>query len=317
MAILDYIKQSDKPIFSFEIVPPLKGSGIDKLYDNIENLMEFNPKFINITSRRSEIVYKELSGGNYKRYSVRTRPGTVAVAAAIKHKFNVDVVPHILCGGFTREETEYLLIDLQFLGITDLLVLRGDKAKDEPRFTPMKDGNANAIELQKQINDFNNGVFVDEERMKWNVTPFTYGVACYPEKHEEAPNMEKDLHWLKKKVEAGAQYAVTQMFYDNRKYYDFVERARKEGINVPIIPGLKPLSKLSQLSILPKTFKIDLPEDLTDEADKCQSDKEMKELGIEWGVKQCKDLIAHGVPGIHFYSLGATDSIKKIAKQVY
>lgn len=317
MAILNYIKNTDKTAFSFEIVPPLKGMGINKLYDNIQKLIEFNPKYINITSRRSEYIYKELSNGNFKRYSIRTRPGTVAVAAAIKNKFAVPVVPHVLCGGFTREETEYLLIDLQFLGITDLLVLRGDKGRDESRFTPTGNGYNHAIELQGQINDFNNGIFVDEEKMKAAINPFTYGVACYPEKHEEAPNMETDIYWLKKKVEAGAQYAVTQMFYDNTKYFDFVKRAQKEGITVPIIPGIKPLGKLSQINILPKTFKIDLPHDLMKEADKCTTDAEVQSVGIEWGIQQCKELIAHGVPSIHFYSIGATESIRQIAKQIY
>jgi len=317
MAILDYINNTDKTAFSFEIVPPLKGMGINRLYENIQNLMEFNPKYINITSRRSEYVYKKLADGNFKRYSVRTRPGTVAVAAAIKHKFNVPVVPHVLCGGFTREETEYLLIDLQFLGITDILVLRGDKAKDQSRFTPCGDGYNHAIELQEQINNFSNGLFIDSEKMKWDIKPFTYGVACYPEKHEEAPNIENDIYWLKKKVEAGAQYAVTQMFFDNKKYFDFVERVRKEGINVPIIPGIKPLGKLPQLNILPKTFKIDLPQELTSEATKCKTDEEMKALGVEWSIHQCKELIEYKVPSIHFYSIGATDSIQKIAKQIY
>lgn len=317
MAILNYIKNTDKTAFSFEIVPPLKGMGINKLYDNIQKLIEFNPKYINITSRRSEYIYKELPNGNFKRYSIRTRPGTVAVAAAIKNKFAVPVVPHVLCGGFTREETEYLLIDLQFLGITDLLVLRGDKGRDESRFTPTGNGYNHAIELQGQINDFNNGIFVDEEKMKAAINPFTYGVACYPEKHEEAPNMETDIYWLKKKVEAGAQYAVTQMFYDNTKYFDFVKRAQKEGITVPIIPGIKPLGKLSQINLLPKTFKIDLPHDLMKEADKCITDAEVQSVGIEWGIQQCKELIAHGVPSIHFYSIGATESIRQIAKQIY
>lgn len=219
--------------------------------------------------------------------------------------------------GFTREETEYVLLDLQFLGITDLLVLRGDKAKHEAAFTPEGNGYHHAIELQQQINDFNKGLFVDGSPIKVTGTPFSYGVACYPEKHEEAPNIESDIHWLKKKVEAGAEYAVTQLFYDNRKYFDFVKRVREEGINVPIIPGIKPFAKISQLSMVPKTFKVDLPEPLAQEAAKCKTDEEAKQVGIEWCIQQCKELMAHGVPSIHFYTVSAIESIKQIAKEIY
>lgn len=317
MKVIDLIRSNEKTAFSFEILPPLKGTGIEKLYNTIDTLREFDPKYINITTHRSEYVYKDLENGLFEKRKMRRRPGTVAVAAAIQNKYNITVVPHILCSGFTREETEYVLLDLQFLGITDLLVLRGDKAKHEAAFTPEGNGYHHAIELQQQINDFNKGLFVDGSPIKVTGTPFSYGVACYPEKHEEAPNIESDIHWLKKKVEAGAEYAVTQLFYDNRKYFDFVKRAREEGINVPIIPGIKPFAKISQLSMVPKTFKVDLPEPLAQEAAKCKTDEEAKQVGIEWCIKQCKELMAHGVPSIHFYTVSAIESIKQIAKEIY
>lgn len=317
MKVIDLIRSNEKTAFSFEILPPLKGTGIEKLYNTIDTLREFDPKYINITTHRSEYVYKDLENGLFEKRKMRRRPGTVAVAAAIQNKYNITVVPHILCSGFTREETEYVLLDLQFLGITDLLVLRGDKAKHEAAFTPEGNGYHHAIELQQQINDFNKGLFVDGSPIKVTGTPFSYGVACYPEKHEEAPNIESDIHWLKKKVEAGAEYAVTQLFYDNRKYFDFVKRAREEGINVPIIPGIKPFAKISQLSMVPKTFKVDLPEPLAQEAAKCKTDEEAKQVGIEWCIQQCKELMAHGVPSIHFYTVSAIESIKQIAKEIY
>ena len=317
MKVIELIKSNDKTAFSFEILPPLKGTGIEKLYETIDTLKEFDPKYINITTHRSEYIYKELGNGLFQRSNVRRRPGTVAVAAAIKNKYNITVVPHILCSGFTQEETEYVLLDLQFLGITDLLVLRGDKAKHEPVFKPVGNGYFHAIELQEQINKFNKGAFVDGEQMKVSLQPFSYGVACYPEKHEEAPNIDTDIYWLKKKMEAGAEYAVTQLFYDNKKFFEFVERARKSGVTIPIIPGIKPFSKLSQLSMVPKTFKVDIPEDLANEAIKCKNDADAKQLGIEWCVEQCRELMAHGLPSIHFYSVGAVDSIKEVAKLIY
>jgi len=317
MKVIELIKSNDKTAFSFEILPPLKGTGIEKLYETIDTLKEFDPKYINITTHRSEYIYKELGNGLFQRSNVRRRPGTVAVAAAIKNKYNITVVPHILCSGFTQEETEYVLLDLQFLGITDLLVLRGDKAKHEPVFKPVGNGYFHAIELQEQINKFNKGVFVDGEQMKVSLQPFSYGVACYPEKHEEAPNIDTDIYWLKKKMEAGAEYAVTQLFYDNKKFFEFVDRARKAGVTIPIIPGIKPFSKLSQLSMVPKTFKVDIPEDLANEAMKCKNDADAKQLGIEWCVEQCRELMAHGLPSIHFYSVGAVDSIKEVAKLIY
>jgi methylenetetrahydrofolate reductase (NADPH) len=317
MRVIDLIHNNTKTAFSFEILPPLKGTGIEKLYEDIDTLREFDPKYINITTHRSEYVYKDLGNGLYQRNRLRRRPGTVAVAAAIQNKYNITVVPHILCSGFSREETEYVLLDLQFLNITDLLVLRGDKAKHESSFIPEKDGYYHAIELQEQINRFNQGIFVDGSEMKVTNTPFSYGVACYPEKHEEAPNMEADLYWLKKKMEAGAEYAVTQLFYDNKKYFDFVKQAKAAGIHIPIIPGIKPFRRTSQLSMIPKTFKVDLPEDLVKEVLKCKNESEVKQIGIEWSVNQCKELMSFGVPSIHFYSIGAVESIKEVAKLIY
>ncbi|MDL2299968.1 methylenetetrahydrofolate reductase [NAD(P)H] [Bacteroides sp. OttesenSCG-928-E20] len=317
MKVIELINNTDKTAFSYEILPPLKGTGIEKLHQTIDTLQEFCPKYINITTHRSEYVYKDLGNRMFQRNRLRRRPGTVAVAAAIQNKYNITVVPHLLCSGFSREETEYVLLDLQFLGITDLLVLRGDKAKHEAAFIPEEDGYLHAIELQEQINNFNKGIFVDGSEMKITNTPFSYGVACYPEKHEESPNMDTDIYWLKKKIEAGAEYAVTQLFYDNQKYFDFVNKVRQEGITIPIIPGIKPFKKLSQLSMLPKTFKVDLPEELTREVRKCKTDADAQQVGIEWCIKQCRELMAYGVPSIHFYSISAVDSIKEVAKAIY
>ena len=317
MRVIDLIKHTDETAFSFEVLPPIKGPGIEKLYQDIDSLLEFNPKYINITTHRSEYVYKELGNGLFERARLRRRPGTVAVAAAIHNKYNITTVPHILCSGFSREDIEYELLDLQFLNITDLLVLRGDKAKHQSSFSPEPNGHEHAIELAEQINNFNKGLFVDGSPIKVTNTPFSYGVACYPEKHEEAPNLEQDLFWLKKKMEAGAEYAVTQLFYDNSKYFSFVDKARKEGINIPIIPGIKPFRKQSQLTMVPKTFKVDIPQELTIEALKCNTEEETEALGVEWCIHQCKELIKHGVPSIHFYSVGAVNSIKQVAKAIY
>lgn len=317
MRVIDLINSCEKTAFSFEILPPLKGTGIEKLYHDIDILREFDPKYINITTHRSEYVYKELGNGLFQRSRLRRRPGTVAVAAAIQNKYNITMVPHMLCSGFTSEDIEYMLLDLQFLGITDLLVLRGDKAKHESVFVPEKGGYAHAIELEEQINHFNQGIFVDGSEMTVTKTPFSYGVACYPEKHEEAPNLESDLHWLKRKIEVGAEYAVTQLFYDNRKYFDFVRRVREAGIKVPVIPGIKPLKKKSQLSVIPKTFKVDIPEELACEVEKCSSDAQVQQVGVEWCIHQCRELMAHGVPSIHFYSIGAVESIRQVAAQIY
>ena len=317
MKVIDLIKNSKEPVFSFEILPPLKGNSIQKVYHIIDKLREFDPKYINITSHHSEIVYLPQPDGNLKKTTVRKRPGTVAIAAAIQNKYGIQAVPHIICKGFTKEETEYALLDLNFLGINNLLLLRGDS---KPLDIAEKDlclYHEHATDLQEQVNRFNQGIGLDGSKIEGIETPFSYGMACYPEKHEEAPNMDTDIYWLKKKMEMGAEYAVTQLFYDNRKYFDFVERARQAGVTIPIIPGIKPFKKLSQLSMIPKTFKVDLPEELTQEVLKCNTDAEAQQVGIEWCVQQCKELIAHGVPSLHFYSVGATDSIREVAKQIY
>ena len=317
MNITDIIKQKQGTAFSFEVLPPLKGTGTDKLFRTVEELSEFSPRYINITTHRSEYVYHEVEGGLLQRQRIRRRPGTIAIAAAIQHKFNVPVVPHIVASGNTREDLEYMLLDLQFLDISDLLVLRGDKAKEDSTFRPTGDGPRYATELIEQINRFNEGFFHDGTPIKVPGEKFHYGVACYPEKHEEAPNMESDLAVLKQKVDMGAEYAVTQLFYDNRKYFEFVQRARALGIEVPIIPGIKPLAKLSQLSIVPKTFHCDLPEALYREAVKCKTDEEVKQVGIEWAMEQCRELMRNGAPSLHFYTVSAVESIKQIARNIY
>lgn len=317
MKITDLIGGRSETAFSFEVLPPLKGTGFEGLRRTISRLNEFGPSYINITTHRSEYVYKDMSDGLSQRIRLRRRPGTVAVAAAIQNEFHVPVVPHILCSGFTREETEYVLLDLQFLGIENLLVLRGDKARDDAFFKPTPDGYSHTTELQEQINRFNAGEFIDGSPVKVPGQPFSYGVACYPEKHEEALNMETDMQWFKRKVELGAEYGVTQLFYDNKAYFRFVERARAEGISVPVIPGIKPLTKLSQLATVPKTFHCDFPPELAREAVKCKTDDEARALGIEWCVEQCRELMAHGVPSLHFYTVSAVDSITEIAKRIF
>ena len=308
-----------RPTFSFEILPPLKGAGLDRLRRVVDTLREFEPSYINITTHSSEYVYTERADGLLQRTVLRRRPGTVAVAAALQYEYGIPVVPHILCQGFTREETEYVLLDLQFLGMTHVLALRGDKPKVAHLTKPDQTGdtNAHATDLIRQINDFNQGRFIDGSEVEPPAKPFTFGVACYPEKHEEAPNAASDLVYFKEKVRLGAAYGVTQLFYDNAAYFRFVEKVRAEGISVPIIPGLKPFTKLSQLTTIPKTFHCDLPEALVAEARLCKTDEDARRLGIAWGRHQAQELVKAGVPGIHFYSMGAADSIREIAREVY
>jgi methylenetetrahydrofolate reductase (NADPH) len=316
MSVIEKIQSAGgKTAFSFELLPPLKGNGIETVYRTIDTLREFDPKYINITTHRSELVFREKSVGLFERVAERHRPGTVAIAAAIQNKYKIPVVPHIICSGFTREETEYALIDLQFLGITDLLLLRGDKGKHEKEFSPT--GHRYATELQQQVNKFNQGFFLDGSQMKSKITPFSYGMACYPEKHEEAPNLESDLYYAKMKVDAGAEYLVTQMFFDNQKYFDFVAKCKENGIHVPVIPGIKPITLQNQMTVLPKIFHTDIPEAFAIELRKCKSDAEAVEVGVEWCIQQARDLIAHGVPSIHFYSMMATQSVKRVAQAVY
>lgn len=318
MNIPQILKDTTSSGFSFEVLPPIKGTGITQLFKNIDQLIEYNPLYINITTHRSEMVYKSTHDGLYQKVTERSRPGTVAVAAAIQHRYGIPAVPHIICSGYSKIETEYALIDLNFLGITNILVLRGDKAKHDNKFIPNPDGHSHASELQLQINDFNRGLFIDGTQMDINTgDKFSYGVAGYPEKHEEAPNIDMDINWLKAKVDNGAEYIVTQMFFDNKKYYDYVARCRAAGIEVPIIPGIKPIVNLNQMTILPKIFNVDLPTELATELMKCKNDIDAKAVGVEWCVAQAKDLISHGVPSIHFYSHNATQSVKNVASQVY
>lgn len=317
MRVIDHLTENPgKTAFSFEILPPLKGNSIEKVYNIIDKLREFDPKYINITSHRSEMVFREMPDGSFRSQKLKKRPGSVAIASAIQNKYGITAVPHIICKGFTRDETEYALIDLNFLGVHDLLLLRGDTKGPEKSADPSKI-NLHATDLQAQVNDFNLGIYADGEKFEANATPFSYGMACYPEKHEEAPNMESDLYYAKQKVDAGAGYLVTQMFFDNNKYYAFVDRCRQAGITVPIIPGIKPIVFLNQLNVLPKVFRTDLPEALASEIRKCKTDAEVKEVGVEWCTAQCRDLIAHGVPSLHFYTLMASDSVRRIAKEIY
>lgn len=302
--------------FSFEVLPPLKGTGTQKLFDAIEGLKEFDPAFINITTHHSEYVYNEVEGGLLQRQRIRRRPGTIAIAAAIQNRFGIPVQPHVICSGVTKEDIEYELLDLQFLGINNLLLLRGDKAKEDPRFIPTKGGHAHTTDLIRQVQQFNDGYFIDGTPIKNPGKRFDFGVACYPEKHEEAPNMEQDMLHLKEKQDLGADYGVTQLFYDNNKYFDFVKKAREMGITMPIIPGIKPFAKLSQLTVVPKTFHCDIPEALVKEALKCNTDEDAKQLGIEWTTQQCKELYAAGIENIHFYTVGAVESVKEIAKNL-
>lgn len=302
--------------FSFEVLPPLKGAGTAKLFADIDKLKEFNPAFINITTHHSEFVYKELPNGQFERQRIRRRPGTIAIAAAIQQRYNIPVQPHVICSGATIEDIEYELLDLQFLGISDLLLLRGDKAKDDRTFVPTPGGHAHTTELIKQVQRFNEGFFADGTPIKSPGPKFDIGVACYPEKHEEAPNLERDMEYLRQKQELGAQYAVTQLFFDNQKYFEFVEKARAMGITIPIIPGIKPLAKLSQLTVVPKTFHCDIPEALAREIVKCKTDEDAQRLGVEWTTEQCRELYEHGICDIHFYTMGAVDSVVEIVKEL-
>ena len=317
MSVTNIISQDSRERqFSFEVLPPLKGTGTDRLFADIDKLAELKPAFINITTHHSEYVYRELAGGQFERLSVRRRPGTIAIAAAIQQRYHIPVQPHVICSGATIEDIEYELIDLQFLGIRDLLLLRGDKAKDDSRFKPTPGGHAHTTDLIRQVKRFNEGYFADGTPIKAPGLPFDYGVACYPEKHEEAPNLERDMLYLKEKQDLGAQYAVTQLFFDNQKFFEFVERARQMGITIPIIPGIKPMAKLSQLTVVPRTFHCDIPEPLAREIVKCKTDEDARQLGIEWTTEQCRELYQHGVSNIHFYTVSAIDSVVEVTRRL-
>jgi len=318
MKVTEHIKKAEgKTLFSFEIVPPQKGQSIQKLYDNIEPLMEFNPPFIDVTTSREEFVYISKLEGLLERKVTRMRPGTVGICASIKHKYNIDTVPHILCGGFTKEETEYVLVDCHYLGLDNVMALRGDAMKHEAYFTPQSEGNNYAIDLVKQIKDLNKGKYLHSIIDSPHNSNFCVGVAGYPEKHLESPSMKADLRRLKEKVDAGADYVVTQMFFDNQKYFEFVESAREIGITVPIIPGIKPIAVHRHLTILPQVFSLNLPDDLVSEIEKSKDSSAVRQVGIEWAIAQSKELKAAGVPLVHYYSMGKSDNIHAIASKVF
>jgi len=314
MKVTDIIRESGKTIFSFELLPPLKGNDASRINRTIESLLDFNPGYINITTHRDEIEYKEQPDGTITRKTVRKRPGTVAIAAAIQHKYNIPVVPHILCGGFTKSETEHVLIDLNLMGIRNVLALRGDGRKGDSVFRPEPEGHAHANELVEQIVNLKNGKYLDPDLKNNHPMDFCIGVAGYPEKHLEAPNRETDLLYLKQKVDAGADYIVTQMFFDNAVYFSFVEKCRQMGITVPIIPGIKPIALKNQVTVLPKIFSIDLPPELVKALSACRNDEEAKKVGTEWAIHQSKELVAAGVPSLHIYTYGISDNVGDIVK---
>ncbi|TWW02488.1 methylenetetrahydrofolate reductase [Chitinophaga pinensis] len=316
MKVTEHIAQAKDTLISFEILPPLKGKSIDSIYDHLDPLMEFKPAFVNVTYHRSEHMFKKRADGSFEKVEIRKRPGTVAICAALMGHYNVDAVPHLICGGFSREETENALIDLNYLGVDNVLVLRGDAPKNETFFEPEPNGHRYADELLQQVVHMNNGIYLEEDLQSGVKTKFCIGVAGYPEKHFEAPNMQTDMSYLKKKVENGADYIVTQMFFDNQKFIDFVGKCREAGITVPIIPGLKPITTRKQLTILPRTFHVDIPTDLSTEILKCKTDKEVEEVGTEWLIKQSRELKQFGVPVLHYYTLGKPHVIRKAVAEV-
>lgn len=317
MKVTEHLKKSKGTLFSFEILPPLKGKGIEAIFEGIDPLMEFNPAFINVTYHREEYMYKKLPDNLLKKVSIRKRPGTVGICAAIINRYKIDAIPHLICGGFSKDETENALIDLQFLGIDNVLALRGDPIKTERTFVPEKHGHEFAVQLIEQIVSMNKGIYLHEEIENKQRAQFCIGAAGYPEKHYESMNMQTDLKYLKAKVEAGAEYITTQMFFDNAKFFKYVDDCRKIGIDVPIIPGIKPITRLRHISFLPKTFFIDFPDDLANALMDCKTDAQVEKVGIDWAVKQTAELIEKGVPSIHFYTMGKSDAVKQIAKEAF
>ncbi len=318
MKVTEHIQNANgKPLFSFEILPPLKGQNIQSIFDSIDPLMEFNPPFIDVTYHREEYEFKELENGLLQKKIVKKRPGTVGICAGIQNKYNVDAIPHILCGGFTKEDTENLLIDLDFLGIDNVVALRGDAVKSEIYFKPEKEGHAFASELVSQIHNLNNGIYLDADLQNSSKTDFCIGVAGYPEKHMEATSLDSDIHFLKQKIKNGADYIITQMFFDNQKYFEFVAKCRAAGITVPIIPGLKPIATKKQLNLIPHRFSIELPDALIMEVVKAKDNEAVKQIGIEWCTQQSKELVAAGIPVLHYYSMGKAENVKAIAKDIF
>ncbi len=316
MKVIDHLKRAQGTLLSFEILPPLKGKDIRSIYAAIDPLLAFAPSFINVTYHREEVVYKERGHGLLQKIRIRKRPGTVGICAMIKAKYNIDTVPHLICGGFSKEDTEDALIELNFLGIDNVLALRGDATKGEAHFIPERDGHAHAEDLIRQIAGLNRGLYLYDEEQEAAPTDLCIGAACYPEKHPEALNLTTDIAYLKRKVEAGAEYLVTQMFFDNTKFFAFVDRCRAEGITVPIIPGLKPLTTRNHIAFIPKTFHLDLPVEFSDELGKCRTDDEVKQVGIEWGIRQARELITHQVPCLHFYTMGRSEAVQAILRAV-
>ena len=317
MKITDHLKNAKSTLFSFEILPPLKGQDIKSLFASIEPLIEFKPPFIDVTYHREEYVFKKRENGLLERKTIRKRPGTVGICAAIMNRFKVDAVPHIICGGFTREETENALIDLNFLGIDNVLALRGDNIKSEGSFVPEPDGHKYATDLILQIKNMSKGLYQDDDLLNAFPANFCIGVAGYPEKHIEAPNLKTDLKYLKQKQDLGADYIVTQMFFDNKKYIEFVNKCKEEGITIPIIPGLKPITTEKQINVLPSIFHIDIPEELSEAVERCKNSEQVKKVGIEWAIQQSKELVKFGVPCLHYYSMGKSDSVKQIATALF
>jgi methylenetetrahydrofolate reductase (NADPH) len=318
MKVTDHLKQANgKTLFSIEILPPLKGKGMTDIYNAIDPVLEFKPSFIDVTYHREEFVYKKRQDGLLEKKSVRKRPGTVGICAGIMTKYNVDAIPHIICGGFSKDETENALIDLSFLGIDNVLLLRGDSIKSEGSFKPEPNGNAYALDLVEQVTNMNKGIYLDDELEDVSSTNFCIGVAGYPEKHFEAPNLKTDLKYLKAKVDAGAEYIVTQMFYDNSKYFEFVDNCKEMGINVPIIPGIKIMTTKKQLNILPSIFHIDIPDELAETVAAAKNSEQVKEIGIEWAIHQSKGLLAANVPCLHFYTMGNPDTCRRVAAEVF
>lgn len=316
MKVIDHLRSAKGTLLSFEILPPLKGKDIRSIYAAIDPLLEFGPSFINVTYHREEVIYKERGHGLLQKVRVRKRPGTVGICAMIKAKYNIDTVPHLICGGFSKEDTEDALIELNFLGIDNVLALRGDAIKSESQFIPERDGHAHAEDLISQIAGLNKGKYLHEEEEEAAPTDLCIGAACYPEKHPEALNLTTDIAYLKRKVDAGAEYLVTQMFFDNTKYFAFVDRCRAGGITVPIIPGLKPLTTRKHIAFIPKTFHLDLPVEFSDELAKCRTDEEVKQVGIEWGIRQARELTERGAPCLHFYTMGRSEAVQAILRAV-
>lgn len=316
MKVIDHVNNADKPFITFEILPPVKGADIGNLFNTIDPLMEFNPPFINVTYHRAGFKFKKRADGLLEKVWTRKRPGTVGICAAIQNKYKIDAVPHLTCGGFTKQETEDALIDLNYLGIDNVLALRGDPANNEAEFIPEQDGHHYAIDFVNQIQELNKGNFLEQGLSEGFRTSFCAGVAGYPEKHCESPNFDADLQHLKRKVQAGAEYIVTQLFFDNEKYFQFVKACRDIGITVPIIPGLKPIATQKQLTTLPRVFSCTIPDDLAKEVAKAKDNTAVKQIGSEWLVQQSKELIEYGVPCLHFYTMSKPKQCVGVAQQL-